>query len=182
MPSSFTPLFSLAPFLPPSLSICLPLSDSVTPPSPSLISCSTHSISGKMPDSQFSDIDEVLCYFQTDHQVITLQPDLEDTKVNPAVCSSDERKQRLMLSNRESARRSRWRKQKHSEYVSKELNRLVAQNLEYKNRLASVMRLRHLLQRDNERLMYEYLAFKAKLDDLYGISVTMQLASSNNFS
>ena len=130
-----------------------------------------------MLDFQFPVLDEteiqkLLSLFQTDHQVAS-QSGSEDT--NPAVCSTDERKRKRMISNRESARRSRWRKKKHLENLSNEVNRLLVQNREYKHRLGSVTHQCHLVGRDNERLTYEYLALRTKLYDLYRILVTMQL-------
>ena len=130
-----------------------------------------------MLDFQFpvldeSEIQELLSLFETDQQV-TSQSGSEDT--NTAVCPSDERKRRRMISNRESARRSRWRKKKHLENLSNEVNRLVAQNREYKNRLGSVKHQCHLVGRDNERLTYEYLALRNKLQDLYRILATLQM-------
>jgi len=85
---------------------------------------------------------------------------------NQAVYSIDERKRRRMVSNRESARRSRWRKKKHLEDLTQQLNRLKIQNRELQNRLGSIINQSHVLWRENGRLMSESVALKARLSDL----------------
>ncbi|KAJ6871999.1 hypothetical protein NC651_031176 [Populus alba x Populus x berolinensis] len=71
-----------------------------------------------------------------------------------------------MVSNRESARRSRWRKKKHLEDLTQQLNRLKIQNRELQNRLGSIINQSHVLWRENGRLMSESVALKARLSDL----------------
>ncbi|XP_010999906.1 PREDICTED: basic leucine zipper 43 [Populus euphratica] len=85
---------------------------------------------------------------------------------NQAVYSIDERKRRRMVSNRESARRSRWRKKKHLEDLTQQLNRLKIQNRELQNRLGSIINQSHVLWRENGRLMSESVALEARLSDL----------------
>ncbi|KAK7291042.1 hypothetical protein RIF29_05903 [Crotalaria pallida] len=92
---------------------------------------------------------------------------------NRVVYSTTERKIRRMQSNRESARRSRWRKKRHLENITNQVNRLKAQNRELKNRLGLTMHHHLLLSVENESLRSESVALMAKLSDLYRILGTM---------
>ncbi|KAJ8439728.1 LOW QUALITY PROTEIN: hypothetical protein Cgig2_009552 [Carnegiea gigantea] len=56
-------------------------------------------------------------------------------ELNQIGSTMDERKRRRMISNRESARRSRMRKQRHLENLRNQMNRLKTQNREWVNRL-----------------------------------------------
>ncbi|WVZ18394.1 hypothetical protein V8G54_005716 [Vigna mungo] len=88
---------------------------------------------------------------------------------NRTVYSSEERKLRRMQSNRESARRSRFRKKKHLENLTSQLKRLRIQNRFLKNRLASTMHQHLLLSLHNDHLKSEAIALMATLSDLCGI-------------
>lgn len=90
-----------------------------------------------------------------------------------AVYSVDERKLRRMISNRESARRSRWRKKRHLENLTDQVNRLKVQNRELKNRLGLVAQQCHVAWRENDRLSSEFLALQSRLSDLCQILVAM---------
>ncbi|XP_027356936.1 basic leucine zipper 4-like [Abrus precatorius] len=92
---------------------------------------------------------------------------------NRAVYSSEERKLRRMESNRESARRSRYRKKKHLENLTTQLNRLRIENRELKNRLALTLHHHLLLSLHNDHLKSESVALMASLSDLYGYLGTM---------
>ncbi|CAL0322517.1 unnamed protein product [Lupinus luteus] len=92
---------------------------------------------------------------------------------NRAVYSTQERKMRRMESNRESARRSRWRKKRHAENITNQVNRLRAENGELKNRLGLTMHHHLLLSLENESLISESMVLMAKLTDLIGILGTM---------
>lgn len=81
----------------------------------------------------------------------------------------DERKRRRMISNRESARRSRMRKQKHLENLRAQVNRLRVENRELKNRLRLASHHCHLVQTENHRLQSEELHLRRKLSDYHGI-------------
>ncbi|KAE8715626.1 transcription factor bHLH74-like isoform X1 [Hibiscus syriacus] len=83
-----------------------------------------------------------------------------------AVYSADERKKRRMVSNRESARRSRRRKRVHLENITDEVNRLSIENQQIKNRLSWVINQYHSVWRENEALRSESVALWAKLLDL----------------
>ncbi|XP_022774116.1 G-box-binding factor 1-like [Durio zibethinus] len=68
---------------------------------------------------------------------------------NPPVPIIDERKRRRMMPNRESARRSRMRKQKHLENLRNEVNRFSIENRELTNRLRFVWYHCHRVRKDN---------------------------------
>ncbi|KAE8665758.1 putative DUF26 domain-containing protein 2 precursor [Hibiscus syriacus] len=87
----------------------------------------------------------------------------------------DERKRRRMISNRESARRSRMRKQKHLENLRNQVNRLRAENRELTNRLRSVLYHCHRATTDNDRLRYEHSFLRRKLSDIHQILTLKQL-------
>ncbi|PQP93467.1 basic leucine zipper 8 [Prunus yedoensis var. nudiflora] len=74
---------------------------------------------------------------------------------NRAVYSVDEKKLRRKTSNRESARRSRWRKKRHFEDLTNDVNRLKVENRELKNRLGVVAQKCHVTWRENDRLTSE---------------------------
>ncbi|KAJ8762462.1 hypothetical protein K2173_007901 [Erythroxylum novogranatense] len=86
-----------------------------------------------------------------------------------SVYSIDERKRRRMISNRESARRSRRRKKTHLENLTERVNRLKEENRELKNRLGSVLNHGHLLWRVNDRLISESVALRARLSNLCNV-------------
>ncbi|RDX79083.1 Basic leucine zipper 4, partial [Mucuna pruriens] len=91
---------------------------------------------------------------------------------NRAVRSTHERKLRRMQSNRESARRSRWRKKRHLENLTNQVNRFRMENRELKNRLCLTMHQNLLLSVENERLRSESVILMAKLSHLYRILAT----------
>ncbi|CAN6583050.1 unnamed protein product [Malus baccata var. baccata] len=93
---------------------------------------------------------------------------------NREVDTVDERKRRRMTSNRESARRSRWRKKRHLEDLTSEVDRLKIENQELKNRLGLVAQKCHVLWRENDLMTSESLALRARLSDLYRILIAMQ--------
>ncbi|KAF9668453.1 hypothetical protein SADUNF_Sadunf14G0005200 [Salix dunnii] len=90
-----------------------------------------------------------------------------------AVYSADEKKRRRKESNRESARRSRWRKKKYLENLTQQLNRLKIENRELQNRLGSIINQSHALWRENDHLMSESMALKARLSGLRHLLVAM---------
>ncbi|KAJ9166365.1 hypothetical protein P3X46_021135 [Hevea brasiliensis] len=124
-----------------------------------------------------SEIQELLSLFESP----TRSPDsgLEgsnsnsNSNSNRVVYSVDERKRRRMISNRESARRSRWRKKQHLENLEVEVNRLKIQNQELKKLLGSVLGQCHVLWRENDQLTTEYLGLQARLSDLRHALVAM---------
>ncbi|CAN4079810.1 unnamed protein product [Withania somnifera] len=92
----------------------------------------------------------------------------------------DERKRRRMVSNRESARRSRMRKQKHLENLRNQANRLKVGNRELMNRLRLVTHQYQHVQCDNERLRTESAIFRQRLEAIRQILMARQLEQQFN--
>ncbi|KAK6287724.1 hypothetical protein POUND7_013903 [Theobroma cacao] len=80
-----------------------------------------------------------------------------------------------MISNRESARRSRMRKQKHLENLRNQVNRLRIENRELTNRLRFVLYHCHRVRTDNDRLRSEYSMLQQKFWDIRQILLFKQL-------
>ncbi|GAA0169302.1 hypothetical protein LIER_23820 [Lithospermum erythrorhizon] len=136
-------------------------------PVPSHLPCFEEAFS---PD----EIQELLSIIQTDFPV---QSTSGSSETNRSVYSFEERKRRRMISNRESARRSRWRKKRQLEDLTNEANRLKVQNRELKNRLSLISYEYFMVQRDSSRLFAESIELKQKLAGLglYQIYSAMQL-------
>ncbi|KAK9284749.1 hypothetical protein L1049_023926 [Liquidambar formosana] len=98
---------------------------------------------------------------------------------NPSGSVIDERKRRRMISNRESARRSRMRKQKHLENLRNQANRLRIQNRDLRNRLRLVLYHCHVERNYNEQLQSEYSTLQKRLA---GIRQIMYLRELQHFS
>ncbi|KAB1670270.1 hypothetical protein ES319_1Z183800v1 [Gossypium barbadense] len=82
------------------------------------------------------ELEELLSFLESNEPV---SPNSGSEGSTRAVYSPDERKKRRMKSNRESARRSRWRKRMHLENITDEVNRLSVENQQLKNRLSTVI-------------------------------------------
>lgn len=111
-----------------------------------------------------SEIHQILSFFQ--------EPPLHSTsgsETNRTVYSTEERKRRRMISNRESARRSRWRKKQMYEDLTNDVNRLKLENRELKNRLGFLTNDCHTVQRDSNRLLSESIYLQHKLRGLHQI-------------
>ncbi|KAK8572894.1 hypothetical protein V6N13_048454 [Hibiscus sabdariffa] len=78
----------------------------------------------------------------------------------------DERKRRRMISNRDSARRSRMRKQNHLEKLSNEVKQLQMLNQQLNNHLHTVSHQNHCLRIDNERVRFECGILQHELSDM----------------
>ncbi|PON40332.1 Basic-leucine zipper transcription factor [Parasponia andersonii] len=100
---------------------------------------------------------------------------LDQIGPNRAVSVVDERKRRRMISNRESARRSRMRKQKHLENLRNQVNRLRVENRELTNRLRFVLYHYQRVRTENGRLRSEHMALRQKLYDIRQILLFRQL-------
>ncbi|KAE8671479.1 putative DUF26 domain-containing protein 2 precursor [Hibiscus syriacus] len=87
----------------------------------------------------------------------------------------DERKRRRMISNRESARRSRMRKQKHLENLRNQANRLRMENRQLTNRLRFLLYHCHRVRTENDRLRSEQSMLRQKLSDIQQILHFKQL-------
>ncbi|PIN21106.1 hypothetical protein CDL12_06207 [Handroanthus impetiginosus] len=112
-----------------------------------------------------SEIQELFSFLQS-------EPSFHSTSssdTNRSVYSTEERKRRRMISNRESARRSRWRKKRHLEDLTNEVNRLKLQNRDLKNRLCLLTHDCHVVQRDSNRLLSESIYLRQKLAGLHQI-------------
>ncbi|KAK3030237.1 hypothetical protein RJ639_038360 [Escallonia herrerae] len=83
-----------------------------------------------------------------------------------SVYTLEERRVRRMVSNRESARRSRQRKKRHLENLSKQMDRLRHENRELKNRVGFFSYGLLAVQCENERLRSESLDLQIKLSTL----------------
>lgn len=78
----------------------------------------------------------------------------------------ERRRLRRMISNRESARRSRARKKRHLEGLRAQLCRLRASNRELAERLAGLAHRSLLVRRDNDGLLAEASALSWRLAKL----------------
>ncbi|GMJ08061.1 hypothetical protein HRI_004475300 [Hibiscus trionum] len=94
---------------------------------------------------------------------------------NQTVSIIDERKRRRMISNRESARRSRMRKQRHIENLRNHANRLRIENRQLTNRLGFVLYHCNRVRTENDRLRSEYSVLRQKLSDIHQILLFKQL-------
>ncbi|KAI4326020.1 hypothetical protein MLD38_031377 [Melastoma candidum] len=87
---------------------------------------------------------------------------------------ADERKKRRMLSNRESARRSRMRKQKHLENLRNQVSRLKLENRDIGNRLALFLNHGRRLRLENDQLRSNNLKLRQKLSDVCHVLLLRQ--------
>ncbi|XP_030528562.1 basic leucine zipper 4 [Rhodamnia argentea] len=121
----------------------------------------------------YGELEELLSFLQSDNP--TVSPNNSGSEgSNRTLSSPDDRKRRRMMSNRESARRSRWRKKKHLEDTTNELNQLGAENQELKSQLDYVASRFFAVQAENERLRSECASLSARLSDLHWILLAMQ--------
>ncbi|KAJ6899450.1 basic leucine zipper 43-like [Populus alba x Populus x berolinensis] len=82
----------------------------------------------------------------------------------------DERKQRRMISNRESARRSRMRKQKHLDELWSQVVRLRTENHNLIDKLSHVSECHDRVLQENARLKQEASDFRQMLTDFQQIA------------
>ncbi|GMH24047.1 hypothetical protein Nepgr_025890 [Nepenthes gracilis] len=94
---------------------------------------------------------------------------------NQIVSTIDERKRKRKESNRESARRSRLRKQKHLENLRSHVNRLKLENRELTNRLRALLHHCHLVRSANDRLRAESVILQSRLTEIRRILQFRQL-------
>lgn len=80
-----------------------------------------------------------------------------------------------MISNRESAKRSRVRKQKHLENLKNQVTRYTMGNEELKNRLRFVNHNGQLLKRENDRLRSASLMLQQTLSNLHQLLLVEDL-------
>lgn len=93
--------------------------------------------------------------------------------------STDERKKKRKLSNRESAKRSREKKQKHLEEMSMQLNQLKTQNQELTNQLRYVLYHYQQTKMENDRLRMEHRILQDKLLNIRQVLMFRQIERSS---
>ncbi|MCL7045642.1 hypothetical protein MKW94_006361 [Papaver nudicaule] len=98
------------------------------------------------------------------------------------VVVDDERKKRRMISNRESARRSRMRKERHLQDLRNQMNQMKMENRELASRLAVINHSNNVLRRDNDRLRYESSFLRRRLSDIRQILIFRQLQTLSSSS
>ncbi|XP_022863365.1 bZIP transcription factor 2-like isoform X2 [Olea europaea var. sylvestris] len=94
----------------------------------------------------------------------------------------DDRKRRRMISNRESARRSRMRKQKDLESLRDKVSRFRIGNQELMNRLRLISYNDQIIRRENDRLRSESVVLRQRLWDIRQILLVRQLQQQLNSS
>ncbi|EOA25285.1 hypothetical protein CARUB_v10018599mg [Capsella rubella] len=88
---------------------------------------------------------------------------------------TDERKKKRKLSNRESAKRSREKKQKHLEEMSIQLNQLKTQNQDLTNQLRYVLYHYRRTNTENDRLRLEHRILQDKLLNMRQVLMFRQI-------
>ncbi|XP_061338954.1 bZIP transcription factor 53-like [Gastrolobium bilobum] len=91
----------------------------------------------------------------------------------------DERRRRRMISNRESARRSRMRKQKHLENLRNQVNLVRIENRELSNGLQFLLHHCDRVRTENDWLRSERTRLRQKLSNISQILVLQQLQPSS---
>lgn len=142
----------------------------VTPPPSSHEPESSNSLSGSYKHNQ------VLTTPDSDSP----QPILNTCKNSSPVSVMDERKHKRMKSNRESARRSRMRKQKHLDNLRNQVNRLKVSNRQTMNRLSLLVHQNQSVRRENEYLRSESAMLRQRLWDIRQVLLVRQLQQKLN--
>ncbi|MCD9639180.1 hypothetical protein HAX54_023556 [Datura stramonium] len=109
-----------------------------------------------------SDIHEILSLLQTELPAQSTSGS-ETTRLG---FSLEERKRRRKISNRESARRSRFRKKKHLNNLTDQVNQLKVENRELKNRLCVATHHCQAAQSETDRLILESIVLQQQLAGL----------------
>lgn len=84
--------------------------------------------------------------------------------------TNDERKRKRMESNRESARRSRLKKQQHLEELTSQLTQLQGQSTMWREKIDSVGRNFHALDAENSVLRAQMAELTERLDSLNSLT------------
>ncbi|ESQ46204.1 hypothetical protein EUTSA_v10000309mg [Eutrema salsugineum] len=93
----------------------------------------------------------------------------------PVSQTTDDRKRKRMESNRESAKRSRMRKQRHIENLKDEVNRLGLENRELKNRFRIFLYHIEQISTYNNRLLSEQEILRRRFSEMRQILILRQL-------
>lgn len=123
------------------------------------------------------ELNELLSFFESNEAVSSNSSSENSSR---AIYSPYERQQRRKISNRESAKRSRWRKKRQLENLTNQVNWLNIENRRLKNRLHVVINQCHVVLGENEQLRSESFALCAKLLDLYRTLAPMQCGHDNS--
>ncbi|GMH13648.1 hypothetical protein Nepgr_015489 [Nepenthes gracilis] len=121
-----------------------------------------------------NELDELLSFFQVGREPVSHNSGSEDINLQE-LRQVDEKKRKRMESNRKSAQRCRWRKKRHLEEVTGEVNRLNVENQELKNQLAFVTYHSELLRQENDQLRVESMLLRHRLSALRRVLAAMQL-------
>ncbi|KAK8956602.1 Light-inducible protein CPRF2 [Platanthera zijinensis] len=98
-----------------------------------------------------------------------------DFDVGPTGSLRDDRRIRRMISNRESARRSRMRKQRHLEDLRSRVSRLRLENCSLADRIASVSGSCIFIRRENEKLRSEFSSLRQRISQIHRVLFLRQL-------
>ncbi|XP_010547565.1 PREDICTED: ocs element-binding factor 1-like [Tarenaya hassleriana] len=93
-----------------------------------------------------------------------------------------ERREKRKISNRESARRSRMRKQQHLENLRRQLNRLRIENRELANRIRYVMYHCQRARTENDRLRLEHRILVQKLSNIRQVLISWQIQQTPTYA
>ncbi|KAK7367642.1 hypothetical protein VNO80_09657 [Phaseolus coccineus] len=102
---------------------------------------------------------------------------LASDQSNRVVSLTEERKRRRMISNRDSARRSRMRKQRHLENLQNQTNLFRVENRELNSGLQFLLRHYNRVRTENEWLWSERTLLRQKLANINQILLFQQLQS-----
>lgn len=103
------------------------------------------------------------------------KPDSPNDSPNSGTHDLAERKRKRMISNRESARRSRMRKQTHLENLRNQSNRLKLENRDLTNRIQLITGHYQLVKRNNEMLRAESIFLQERFKGIRDLLITRQL-------
>lgn len=102
-------------------------------------------------------------------------PEPDRSSPSPTMSAEEERRHKRMISNRESARRSRMRKQRHLEGLRNQLSRLKSENRELMNRIGTLVRHAQLFRLDSDRLGSESDQLRRRLAKIHRLLFYRQL-------
>ncbi|KAF7828596.1 thioredoxin-like protein AAED1, chloroplastic [Senna tora] len=166
---------------------------STLPPSDPLLGNPFSAFDGGFPPWEMPDFSSLFKPLPTKQPVVDVvtnsssgsdEPDLQThsakrktpgSEPNPADCVMEERKRRRMVSNRESARRSRMRKQRHLENLRNQVNKFRMENRELNNRLQFLLHHSNRVRTENEWLQSERTMLRQRLSTITQFLVLQQL-------